>query len=539
MFTNNTKNAIFPILFILAWSASLFADDSQKASVKNELRSLTLADVEVPRARFELEYSFDGLNGPAFVSAEIPPKDAKPGALSKGLRSPYPLSPGKNKANVWVNRPFDRATLLETRAVRVVIWDKSDNVLADRTFDLTVKWPSTDPFMLNSNDQKELDRVYTLCVKTIDAGNDFVGPRRGLERIVLANPEYVQAYAELARIYMKTNWNREGLGQAERALQTALRIDPKHANSLVLLGYVYAHQKRYKEAERELRRAEAIGTPNIWLYANLGELYAMQDDEVKAVAAYRKAITATKSLDTYERARADAYYKLIDIYSAKQQWSDVDQLQMQRVASFPENACYKGEHADFRLRKLGNYDSAITIATKAMEQGCTKEIERTLGAAYYTKWAYSVKSGAPAKEADQYFNRGQTLYAEVPALLATLASSEYTRLVIAALKRRNIDIDTLDRNEFSALALSLIRVDSVAAATLVQEGANVNKTFGPEKMTPLMIAASTGDKESVLMLLKNGANRAAKSSSGFTAESIAKANGFNSIARLLSTGGGA
>jgi cytochrome c-type biogenesis protein CcmH/NrfG len=48
---------------------------------------------------------------------------------------------------------------------------------------------------------------------------------------------------------MKTNWGPEGLNQAEKYLMSALKIDAKHANTKVLLGYVYTHQKRYQEAE--------------------------------------------------------------------------------------------------------------------------------------------------------------------------------------------------------------------------------------------------------------------------------------------------
>lgn len=302
----------------------------------------------------------------------------------------------------------------------------------------------------------------------------------------------------------------------------------------MLLGYVYAHQQRYKEAEDTLRRAEKIGTTNLWLYANLGELYVMQSKKEEAIASYRKAIDAPSTLKTYERARADAFEKLTQIYFADKNWKEADALLEQRVRKFPDNGCYKAKHADFRLRKLGNYESAITIATQALDLGCADDARPVLGMAYYAKWAALLKSGAKQREAEQDFNRGQAIYAQMPRLMYMLAGSDKTANVVSELKRRGIDIDTPDRDGFTALSFSLFNGDLDAARVLIGEGANVNKPINGEGFTPLMLAASKGNPDAVSLLLKNGADRRARTTSGYSAEAIAKYSGHQDVARLLS-----
>jgi tetratricopeptide (TPR) repeat protein len=502
----------------------------------NALIAVKLARIEPYQAHFEIEYFYNGANGPtAHITVEVLPAPGTSDPAKKFAATGYaPIAkPGKHKVNVVAHRFTVSASRMESRILKVALKDSNGAALAERTFDQIVQWPSIDPFVLNSNEPDEIERLYKLCVKTIDSGQLFDHAKSGLEQILLAKPDYVPAYAELARYHMKTNWNQEGLGQAERALESALRIDPKHANSLVLLGYVYAHEGRFKDAENTLRAAEAIGTSNIWLYTNLGEMYAMQNHMQQAITAYGKAIEAPASLETYERARADAYWRLIDILIAKRQLKKADELYAKRIEKFPDNGCYKADHADFRLRKFGDYESAIALGTKSLEQGCQDAARKVLSMAYYTKGAAVLKAGAKPSEADQYLNRAQALYADMPNLLLALAGSDSTLPVISVLKRRGVQIDTSDRNGLTALALSIASGNSNAARVLIRQGADVNRKLSEDGLTPVMIAASRGDKAMVTLLLKNGADRKARTRFGYTADMFAAQQGFEEVARLL------
>lgn len=518
------------------WTSSQSASgNSATFSGDNTLFAVKVTRVDPYIAMLQIDYFYNGLKGPtARIEVGLPTKPANSSSEKRVPSGGFRAVPGRHKVFAFVRRAssdYDKSA--QSQTLRVALRDTSGSLLTEKIFRQTIEWPSANPYTLNSNAPKEIERLYELCVRTIDSGNQLDLAKGALEQILLAKPDFVPAYAELARYHMKTNWNEEGRAQAERALKSALRIDPQHANSMVLLGYVYAHQKRFKEAEKTLRKAEAIGTPNIWLYTNLGEMYAMQGHMQQAISAYKQAISAPKNLETYERARADAYWRLIKIQVARKSFKEADELYAQRIQEFPDEGCYKAYHADFRLRKFGDYESAIDLGTESLKQGCQDEARKILSMAYYTKGAAVLKSGAKSSDADQYLNRAQALYAEIPSMLSALASSKYTTPVIPVLKNRGVGVDTSDRNGMTALALSVAAGDFDSTRTLIGQGADVNHRLTAVELTPLMVAASRGDKAIVTLLLRNGADPGARSRFGFTAEDLATQSGFVQVGEML------
>lgn len=499
---------------------------------ENAILSVRLAKVDAYHAELDVDYFFNGASGAtAWITADAPlPRPTGTMPMNQPV---VVVRPGKGTARTRLIRFGAAPARVQTGSVTVVMKGLTNStILLEKSVDLVINWPSTDRFSLASNDPAEIERLYSLCVLTIDVGAELQDAKRGLEEILLADPNYVPVYAELARYRMKTNWSAEGLAQAEQLLESARRIDPKHANTLVLLGYVYAHQKRFKEAEQVLHEAETIGTRNIWLYSNLGELYAMQGKKVDALAAYGRAIDAPDGLPTYERARDDAYRSKLALLATDHQWKDLDDLYARRAEKFPRNACYRAEHADFVLRRLGDADRAVTIAKAALDQGCGDNARSVLGMAYFVQWAAALKSGTSAAEADSLFNRGLALSVPGPNLIYGLATSAYTAQVIAPLKQRGIQIDVGDSRGMNALLYSVGNRDLDALRTLVGNGANVNYK-GADDFTPLMMAASIGDEKAAAFLLKSGASRAARTRSGFTAEQIARQAGFAALAKKL------
>src|SRR5439155_26354345 len=104
---------------------------------------------------------------------------------------------------------------------------------------------------------------------------------------------------------------------------------------------------------------------------------------------------------------------------------------------------------------------------------------------------------------------------------------------IAQLKRHGVSIDSADRSGRTALMLSILDANLDAARVLIAQGANVNQADDQDGFTPLMFAAARGDEKLATLLLRSGANRPAKTRSGFTAEQIAQQGGFTALARLL------
>jgi tetratricopeptide (TPR) repeat protein len=514
----------------------------------SEIMSVTLLEVAAYHSKLEIEYFYNGSAGPyTTMRVDIPVTAGNDGYARRIQSSRAMVSPGRNKVTMAVyvqHSPQDvlsRYPQTQTQTVKVAILGQDGEAMVSRDFDQVIDWPSSDRYSLSSNKPEEIERLYKLCVETIDAEIGLENAKRGLEQILLAKPDYVPAYTELARYQMKTNWSPDGLLQAEQSLKTALRLDAKHANTLVLIGYVYAHQHRYKDAEEALRKAESIDSRNIWLYSNWGDLRSLEGKRREAIEKYQKAVVAPVSFYNYERARIYAYEHLLAILTEENRWPEVDALYQQRIAKYPDNGCYKADYAGFQLARHGDYENAIAIGGKALAQQCHDnriDGRLILAMAYYTKWARLSGSNANARETDQFFNRGQALYSDMPGLLYSLARSPRTVIVIPALKRRGVGMDTPDREGVSALGHSILKHDIEAGQALIRHGANINQGMNPDGMTPLMLAASRGDHAFVAMLLKNGADRKLRTRSGYTAERIAAESGFKEIAAQLAAPSG-
>ncbi|MCB1624915.1 MAG: tetratricopeptide repeat protein, partial [Pseudomonadales bacterium] len=134
------------------------------------------------------------------------------------------------------------------------------------------------------------------------------------------------AYVELARVAMRENWGPDGLHHAENLLESALQIRPDNSNAKILLGYVYTHQGQLGKAEQLFVDAAKADPPNLWLWANWGELLVKQDKPDEAIAKYRVAVTRPMTHDTYDRARADAYRNLIQLLERRRDLDGVEAL---------------------------------------------------------------------------------------------------------------------------------------------------------------------------------------------------------------------
>jgi tetratricopeptide (TPR) repeat protein len=558
MWTRERRLVVLAAILLLALGYLLFGSDAyfhirgaenpqythKVLPGSNEIISVTQAEVSAHSSALEIEYFYNGSAGPyTTLRIEIPAAAVAVGPATRILSSRATVSPGRNKVTINANRLYQGVPLAksQTQTVKATIIGPNGEALVSRDFDQVIDWPSSDPFSLASNKPAEIERLYTLCVETIDAGQRLDDAKRGLEQILLVKPEYVPAYVELARYQLKSNWSSSGLLQAEQSLKTALRLDANHANVLVLIGYVYAHQRRFKEAEGALRKAETIDSRNIWLYSNWGDLRSLEGRRREAIEKYQKAVAAPADLKSYERARAYAYEHLLSMLTAEKRWPEADALYQQRIAKYPDDGCFKADYAGFQLARHGDYENAIAIGGKALEQQCHDariDGRLILAVAYFTKWAKLSGSDANARETDQFFNRGQALYSDMPVVLYSLARSSHTAIVIPALKRRGVGIDTPDREGVSALGHSILKQDIDAGQALIRQGANVNQRMSPDSLTPLMLAASRGDHAFVTMLLKNGADRKLRTRSGYTAERIAAESGFKEIATQLAAPSG-
>ena len=487
----------------------------------------------------EVDYRFRGVPGQGRLhvytlensNSSTPKKTRRPTVVAKQ---------GVNKAEVNLRRDNNNNIAHSTRVVRVELFDYlAKRVVASKDIEHSIEWPRLAYAMTAERDKnKDMDTLYKEAVAEIDYGSkdSISNARVKLETILSKDTQFVAAYPEMARYHMKTNWGPEGLRQAEQALNSGLAIDPGHANSHVLIGYVYTHQGRYKEAEDAFTKASQIGTDNLWLWANWGELLLKQGQVAKSIAMYSKGIEGERPYNTYDRARKMAYMHLIDMYRLNNDIETVDELHLKRISEYGNEACFPYYYAEFRQRHFDDADITLKYARKALDASCRYETKarKVIGTAYYSKWI----AAATPDEGKSYLTQARLFFPEGPELIYWLAQAEITTPVIKGLVNDGISIDVADNNGLTALAYAVKEDDFEALKRLIDMGGNPNATIGKEKLPLLAVAVLSQNKETVRYLVASGADVNAQVYGGASLLDLAEGMGFNDIAEVLKSAGG-
>ena len=131
-----------------------------------------------------------------------------------------------------------------------------------------------------------------------------------------------QRAKEIVAEYLKSNYNTNALGVlAEYALTTSLsewesyygkmiELEPAAPGYHFKMSQVYKSLELYTKAEQEVRNAIAICPNSDGYWAEFGELYRIQKDNLRAMSAYEKALK-------YDPANYDAREKLRELKGKK------------------------------------------------------------------------------------------------------------------------------------------------------------------------------------------------------------------------------
>jgi tetratricopeptide (TPR) repeat protein len=376
--------------------------------------------------------------------------------------------------------------------------------MAKVAVDQRIQWP--DPVLVEVQQalaNGKADAIVQKAVQLIDSGqsHELQKARALLQALVDKSPRTDSAYVELARVAMKTNWGPSGLHEAESLIGSALQISPDSANAKVLLGYVYAHQQRYREAEKLFAQAAAANPPNLWLWANWGELLAMQGRTEAAIQKYREATTRPPTKDTYDRARFDAYGNLLRLLGQRGDLNAMEALLKQRSEEYPAMGCFSVDHARFLVLQRGDADAALAVLRDSPSPRCDAATARTVqGLARYVAWSRTEQGAARAESLLQ----ARAFLPVGPSLFYQLASTESSAKVAQQLVAAGEKIGLQDNRQMDALAYALSNGDTATARRLLRLGAQPMAEVGPEQMPAALIPVLTRDLESIRMLQRAG-----------------------------------
>jgi Flp pilus assembly protein TadD len=332
---------------------------------------------------------------------------------------------------------------------------------------------------------------------------------------------------------MKTNWGPAGLRQAENYLQSALQVGTDSTNAKVLLGYVYAHQGRYKPAEALFLEASKTETKNQWLWVNWGELLEMQGKSEAAAQKYREALSPPRTHDTYDRARQEAYSRLITLLSKRKDLDGVERAYRQQLADFGAGNCFVAQYARFMLQERGDTAKAIQLARELLELRCTDVFTReVLGMAYYTQWASS-----NGQDKVQSINQARIYFPVGPKLLFWLATADRTAVAAKALVASGEPIDQKDNAGATALAYALQFKDHGAGRRLLSLGARGDAPIGADAIPLGVLVVIGGDIDGIRLLQRHGVDVAKLRYRGKSALDYARQTGDSKLVGVLESKG--
>jgi Tfp pilus assembly protein PilF len=515
--------------------AGVTAPPAAAASLRTSAAAIQQASVERRdngQLTLRVNYFYTGEPVNAILTVFLVPAS---GVSTAAEAKPLPstsraIDRGRHTLDLELQRVGDLKPMTTTDVVIEV--RAGSELLAREVMTHRIEWPdqvswARDKDFATQTSAEILDKAVLLI--DIGARESLEEARDLLERLLRREPRFDPAYVELARVAMKTNWGPQGLRQAEMLLTSALEIRPDSANAQILQGYVYAHQGRFKPAQAMFEQAAKADSKNLWLWANWGQLLVKQGNIQAGIAKYREAITRPRTFDTYDKARLDAYQKLIGLLIKRNDLDAVENLYKQRTEEFGSGTCFAVEYARFLLQQRGNSEQAIERAQRASDEQCKgDEAREVLGLAYYTAWA----AAEPAKQGD-LLRQARVYVPTGSRLLYQLAASPLTLAALQRLKAVGESIDQLDNRRSTALALALEESDLAAAERLLKLGASTSVPVGPFEMPVALLPVVKEDIDAIRLMQRSGVDYSKLRYRGMTALDHARSVGNQKLIDAL------
>jgi tetratricopeptide (TPR) repeat protein len=501
---------------------------------KNSISGLQVKQTKQGVWIADFDYFYTGAPFPVDLRIELAPKPptAQPVAsLDHSETFLLPPARGQHHLSVGINYPGgEGVTHQVTVTMRGPIPEKL--LYASQKIEQSIDWPNFHTWVANreaANRSPEDSFRYAVELIDTDGAVNLQQAKLVLERIIADDPKFAAGYIELARVAMKTNWGPQGLHQAETLLQSASEIQPDNADAKILLGYVFAHQDHFSKAEGLFTEAARSGTRNLWLWTNWGELLEMQNKTNQAMVKYREAISRPMNNNSHDRARRDAYTRLLKILEERGDFDSMEPLYKQRIAEFGPGTCFSADYSRFLLQVRGDTQAAIDLSRRALNQDCEdSESRELLGLANYVKWA-----SASGPERTESLNQARIYLPAGPMPIYLLASQSRTLPAAKALIASGEKIDQEDNSRMTALAYALQKNDLAAAQRLLAMGARADAPAGMEQMPLAFMPVMEGNADAVRMLRKAGVDYSKLRFQGTTALQIAKQMGDESLIAAL------
>jgi len=533
-------NLVLTIALVLTGVSPVLSDPAS-----NKIFSLKVVSDEPNEIKIEVDYFYNGEDGQDITLGAVLESDQEMPMFYQARPVFINVFKGRNTARLKFRRHNEVLESFKTERIRVFLASYQTRKSVDMKIEHLHEWPSLVPDQNQlATDTEYQESVLNNAIILIDTNNSpalMQEAEKKLKKLISVNPRMVRAYIELARLRMKTDGqkgheNSDGVLQAERLLKVALRIDPEYADTYVLLGYVYAVKGQTQDAKAVLKKAEQLGTKNLWLYYNWALAHKKENDKEGALQMYLKGINSPINLmdlklKSHNRAVPYIFEEAIQILEDKQDWNTLEVVHNKRTALL-KDYCSKQSFARFLVLHRSRYQEALALSEMEPVQSCKADGQLTLAIGYLAKWSDKQVKISDADRQNLYYKAIASM-PDIQVLLSTMASSEYMENALASMRASNLNIDEKDVNGFTALAYSVGQGDVEGVKRLMRHGASLKHRFS-NNWTFLMLAAQGGSEKMVRFLLSMGQKKEEKEVHGLKAADIAKLYGHPHLVRLLS-----
>ncbi len=196
---------------------------------------------------------------------------------------------------------------------------------------------------------EDYDRAATFLRK-----RDFGQAIPLLEKVVAANPAFIQAQLDLGFAYNESRLFDKAIPCTKKAIELA----PNNAIARNNLGAAYIGKRRFDDAIACFKKAVDLDANHIVAHGNLGFAYRQKAWYDKAIACYNKVI----ELDS---TRASAYGDLGFLYNAKGCYDQAVRCLQKAIERSPNNATYHN-NLGFALNAMGLRDQGIRYLQKSI-----------------------------------------------------------------------------------------------------------------------------------------------------------------------------
>jgi len=489
------------------------------------------------KIKVEVDFQYNGKRGLAkldYDSEYFPDSNA----IRPRIFSDVAVKPGRQKltANILIYPQFKINYSLTN--IKLQLKDTKDTVIIEKKLDEVIDWQAGKQVSIRTDDKDGLHtavRHAALILDNATSESELHHAKKILDKVIYDDPDNREAYIELARFHMKQRVNRKvKFKSAEQILKDGLSVDPNYANTRVLLGYVYTHQQRYAEAEREFELAEKLGTDNLWLYTNWGELYTKTDQKDKAYRYFDKVIKTGRTGTRNDRALTSGYRLYLSYLKKKYDVNRMGDVHAMRVANLKGEGCYQSEYAAHLVTYERELVESKVLAKSANKASCRRNdfVNKVLAQVLLVRSLYAKYDGNDS--ADKDYRRSRALYNDQARIIADLSEKNNIGDLYQRLKqRRGLSVDTKGANGITALAYCVNELRYTCVENLLSHGASPNEIGNKEGWSMLMLAVLQNNKPIIKRLLIAGADPNYATKEGVTAHILAGYIADKDVAAML------